>query len=248
MDDSSLSLDKALKSHRLAEAKNLSRHYVLIAAGLSLVPLPIIDIAAVLALQAKMVRDIAQLYQRPIQTGLMKPLLLALLSGGSISGGGLLVIGLGTSFPVLRTLIGGGYTGSLAGMTFATSEIFIRHFEAGGTIDTIEDAVAVTTLAAEHHDQSSVQKQFDSSSNSHDSIDPDIPGNERLGSNFSVAMVKGIGSVYTRRLEQAGIADLRSFAELQPDVVQAILGSRVSLAAAQDFIAQARTLLQVNSS
>jgi uncharacterized protein (DUF697 family) len=141
MDDLTININKAFRSHRLSLAKNLGRRYVLIAARLSVLPLPFIDYAAVSAVQSKIVHFLAQLYQRPVKPGLIKSLVNALLSDGSISGCGLLVIGLGSSFPELRTLVGGGYAASLAGVTLATSEILIRHFEVGGTIDKIDSTI-----------------------------------------------------------------------------------------------------------
>jgi hypothetical protein len=43
-------------------------------------------------------------------------------------------------------------------------------------------------------------------------------------------VINRIGPIYIQRLEQAGIADLHSVADLQPDVVKVILDSRLSLA------------------
>lgn len=65
---------------------------------------------------------------------------------------------------------------------------------------------------------------------------------------FSIASANGIDPVYAQCLDQAGISVLRSLAKLQPDIVQAVHDSRVSLTKAQDFVAQAHNLLQLNSS
>jgi predicted flap endonuclease-1-like 5' DNA nuclease len=60
--------------------------------------------------------------------------------------------------------------------------------------------------------------------------------------------ISGIGPVYLDRLNKAGVSDSISLAALQPDALKQILGARVSLATARDFISQAKALSRVNSS
>lgn len=217
--DPAARLRNAERNLRLAEAKNLSRRYVLVATGLALLPIPLLDIAAVLGLQVKLVHDLAQLYEVPFEPGFAKPLLASLLSCGAVSGGGLLLMGLGMTVPGLKTLVGGGYSASLAGTTLATSEIFIRHFEAGGNLSNFNATVPGAS---------------------------DEAGSVGLSST-DLERIYGIGATYHGRLRSAGITDFAALAALQPEVVKQILGSRVSLSTARDFIAQAKVLAQLNS-
>jgi predicted flap endonuclease-1-like 5' DNA nuclease/uncharacterized protein (DUF697 family) len=358
-------LEAARRAQRLAAAKNLSRRYVLLATGLALLPLPLVDITAVLTLQVKLVHDLAHLYGVTFTSRMVKPLLTSLLSSGAVSGGGLMLIGLGQSIPGFRTLIGGGFSGSLAGSTLATSEIFIHHFEAGGTLvdvhtNTVQLPQVPPTPAppsnpqAEEQPQSlptpsaSVEQQpspqdkpsftepqptellitdlqsteaqsteisitdlqpteaqatepqpielattelqpTGPQATAHESIqststrlklntqDPgdlenasltfpgsetDEPSSPSLTTPYQSTIVDsgakgvqlsdleriyGIGVIYAKRLIAAGITDFSALAELKPEVVKRILGPRVSLASARDFIAQAKVMALENS-
>lgn len=250
----------ARRAQRLAEARNVSRRYVLLATGLALLPLPLVDVAAVLALQVKLVQDLAHLYAVPFESGMVKPLLASFLSGGAVSGGGLLLMGLGLTIPGLGTLVGGGFAGSLAGTTLATSEIFIRHFEAGGTLLDFDPKIAQLPPATSLPVPSSsprVGEEVPSppppavaaetqNSPQESPIEADPKPTDQPGSDL--ARIYGIGAIYRDRLFASGIMDFASLASLQPEALKAILGQRVSTATARDFIAQAKSLAQMNSS
>jgi len=389
----------ARRAQRLAEAKNLSRHYVLIATGLPLLPFPLLDIAVVLALQVKLVHDLAHLYEVPFDAKLAKPLLASLLSCGAVSCGGIVLIGLGMTVPGLTTLVGGGYSGGFAGTTLATSEIFIRHFESGGTLANFEpspallppavaptaspggaqnngqleapstqeeeqseafspqhdkqteiagteaegpsetsrpqDAEYLQASASQGEDQletfyPSAEGQSEASDQTNQNLpaafspqndgqletgrqeeqqseraseeQPEVlspesdeqpierstaqnemladissPQNEERPTNPSpdaetavttvsrlndaepdtkqqvyaiseLEIIYGIGSIYANRLRGVGVSDFASLAALQPAALRQILGPRVSLASARDFISQAKSLAQRNSS
>jgi hypothetical protein len=55
--------------------------------------------------------------------------------------------------------------------------------------------------------------------------------------------IYGMGPVYMGRLKSFGIDDLETLVNLEPDKLREILGARVSLATANDFLSQARSLL-----
>lgn len=298
-------LEAARRAQRLAEAKNLSRRYVLIATGFALVPFPVVDIAAVLALQVKLVHDLAHLYGVPFESRMAKPLLASLLSCGAVSGGGLLLMGLGFTIPALRTLVGGGFSGGLAGTTLATSEIFIRHFEAGGTLLNFDPNIALLppqsspqpsvpfsleapdraplrqahTPTSSHGPQEALASQGDPGSlvptseplverqnasplQATAAEEPEAPQQSKPSASDSqssrpelsetqpsdLAEIYGIGAIYRDRLFAVGVRDFASLAALKPEAIKQILGSRVSLASARDFIAQAKARLPVNSS
>jgi uncharacterized protein (DUF697 family)/predicted flap endonuclease-1-like 5' DNA nuclease len=297
--DPAARLEAARRAQRLAEAKNLSRRYVLLATGFALLPLPLVDIAAVLALQVKLVHDLSHLYGVPFESGMAKPLLTSLLSCGAVSGGGLALMGLGLTIPGLRTLIGGGFSGSLAGTTLATSEIFIRHFEAGGTMADFDphpaqlapapapssppqaeadlsQSPAPPAVAVEQHPSpqpaspiaeppitetlttgsgtvgSSLVDSSLTNSSTSDQLKPiDLPTPDAEASESPLCdleRIYGIGTTYRDRLFAAGIKDFAALAVLKPEALRQILGQRVSLASARDFIAQAKSMAEVNSS
>jgi predicted flap endonuclease-1-like 5' DNA nuclease len=208
----------------------------------------------------KLVHDLARLYAVPFETKLVKPLLKSLLSCGAVSGGSVALIALGMASPGLQTLVGGGFTGGLAGSTLATSEIFIRHFESGGTLEdfaqknppataaTIETSPSNSSRKEEPpKTPSTAEETFkDQESAEHAAVLSDSPTSEPQKPVFDE--IYGIGNVYRKRLLSHGIYDISALAALDPERLKVILGQRVSLATARDFISQARTLVNVNSS
>jgi len=137
--DSAVSLDgkltAATRAERLASAHTLARHYVLAAAGTALIPVPLADLGALMALQVKLVHSLAKHYDVPFKDNAARSLLASLLSGASST---LLARGLASlakAVPGLGTLAGtGGIAVSSASVTYAVGEVFIQHFESGGTL------------------------------------------------------------------------------------------------------------------
>jgi uncharacterized protein (DUF697 family) len=97
--------------------------------------LPIVDQVALVALEIKMIHDLAGHYDVPFKANVVTAILSSLLSGLT---GGLLARGLSSvakAVPVLGTLGGGGGIAvSSASVTFALGSVFIQHFEANGTL------------------------------------------------------------------------------------------------------------------
>jgi len=268
--DSEISLHSADRAKRLAEATNISRRYVLLASTLALIPFPLIDLAALLSLQVKLVHELAKLYNVPFQKRIARPLLLSLLSGCAATGGGVLLISIGKAIPGLGTLVGGGLTGGLAGTTLATSEIFIRHFEAGGTlrdfvqsppdpyVEPVSANLINTDPGIEAKDLDKLEligsePHFSSESDETPSADAVNPKTGDDGTvpapqcDLALDKIYGMGPVYIGRLKSYGIDDLETLVNLEADKLREILGARVSLVTANDFLSQARALIQANT-
>ena len=136
--ESEISLEDKLTAtahaERLARAHNLVQNYLLASASIALVPVPLLDLAGITALQIKLVHSLAKLYDVPFKEDIAKSLVAALLSGAStillIKG----LVSLAKAIPVLGTLAGGSIAISGASVTYAVGEVFIRHFESGGTL------------------------------------------------------------------------------------------------------------------
>lgn len=126
-------------SERLMRAEVLVKNYTLASAALSLVPLPLVDLLALMALEVKMVHDLCKHYDVSFKANLVRALLSSVLFGLT---GGLLTKGLyslARAVPVLGTLGGaGGFAVSCASVTYAAGTVFIKHFEANGTLLTID--------------------------------------------------------------------------------------------------------------
>jgi len=136
--DSAISLEDKLTAaalaERLARAHSLVQNYVLASASIALVPLPLLDLAGITAVQVKLVHGLAKHYDVPFKENIAKSLVAALLSGASsvllVKG----LVSLAKSIPVLGTLASGSIAISGASVTYAVGEVFIRHFESGGTL------------------------------------------------------------------------------------------------------------------
>ncbi len=128
-------LTAAARAERLARAHSLVQNYVLGSAGIALVPIPIVDLAALMALEVKLVHGLAKHYDVPFKENIARSLVASLLSGVSSI---LLFRGLfslAKAIPVLGTLAGyGGIAVSSASVTYAIGEVFIKHFESGGSL------------------------------------------------------------------------------------------------------------------
>ncbi len=115
---------------RGAKALAIVKHNTLWSAGVGVVPVPLLDMATMLALQLLMVRKLARLYDVPYKKQRSKAAIVGLLGGlsaGYIGGGALKLIPLFGifSFAAMPTIN--------AAISYAVGKVFIQHFESGGT-------------------------------------------------------------------------------------------------------------------
>jgi uncharacterized protein (DUF697 family) len=128
-------LTAAAQAERLSRAQSLGKNYVIAATALGLAPIPLFDLAAIMALEVKLVHGLAKHYEVPFKESRTKSLLAALLSGAASAISVMGLASIGKSVPVLGTLAGGGGVGITAGaITYAVGQVFTRHFESGGTL------------------------------------------------------------------------------------------------------------------
>lgn len=120
---------------REAQAQDIVKRHALIASGLGLIPIPLVDLAAITATQLKLVKDLSEHYEIEFSSQRGKSLIGALI-GASVPG-----LAAGTTRSLLKMIPGvGGLIGMvtvpiLAGAsTYAVGRVFIQHFEAGGTL------------------------------------------------------------------------------------------------------------------
>jgi uncharacterized protein (DUF697 family) len=100
-----------------------------------LIPVPLLDIAAVTAAQLRMLQRLSEIYDIPFSRNLVKELISSLLGStvpsivtSGIKGAGLNMV------PVLGPLVGAVLMPGLSSATtFAIGKVFIQHFESGGT-------------------------------------------------------------------------------------------------------------------
>lgn len=123
-----------------ATAERAVQQYTLGAMAVGMVPVPLLDLAALLALQLKMLHRLARIYDIQFKADLGRSAVASLL--GSLlpaSAAPTLAASLGKLIPVSGQLLGGSTLVILNGAaTFALGKVFIQHFAAGGTFLTFD--------------------------------------------------------------------------------------------------------------
>ncbi|MBT6786102.1 MAG: DUF697 domain-containing protein, partial [Acidiferrobacteraceae bacterium] len=112
-------------------ADNTIKYYCFWSFSTALIPVPLVDLAAMSAIQTKMISELSELYDVPFSQGLAKKAIAALVASASSS-----------SFASLIKLVPGiGYFGlaiPLATLnvsyTYAVGKIFAQHFQSGADL------------------------------------------------------------------------------------------------------------------
>lgn len=115
---------------KVKKALTVVRNYTLLSAGIGVVPVPLLDMATMLALQMLMVRKLAKLYDIPYAESRVKSAVAGLIGGfdaGYLGYGALKLVPLFGffSYVVMPTIN--------AAISYAVGRVFIQHFESGGT-------------------------------------------------------------------------------------------------------------------
>lgn len=125
-------------NERLAKANDVVNYYWKWSAGAGLIPVPLLDVAAVTGVQLKMIHELAKLYDIPFKRDRAKSIIGSLL--GAVSAPLMAAGSLGVLGPALKVLPGvGTLLGTIAtpafnaGATYALGRVFVQHFESGGT-------------------------------------------------------------------------------------------------------------------
>lgn len=117
-------------------AENLIKDYVLGAVAASIVPVPLFDIAAVVAIELRMIQKLSELYGKPFSEGLGRSIVASLAGGVVGYGAGVAVaVSLTKLIPGVGWMLGMVSLPVLAGAsTFAVGRVFVKHYENGGDI------------------------------------------------------------------------------------------------------------------
>jgi len=112
------------------KADEIVRSSVLWSMGLGLIPFPVADIVAVTAVQIDMIKQVSSVYEVDFSENQVKSWISA-LSGSILSR---LAANALKLIPVYGSIIGGVSMAALSGAsTYAIGQVFIKHFESGGT-------------------------------------------------------------------------------------------------------------------
>ncbi|MFH1490121.1 MAG: DUF697 domain-containing protein [Pseudomonadota bacterium] len=120
---------------RWMQARHIVKNYMIGAMGAGLVPIPVIDMAAVSGVQLKMLHSLSIHYDIPFPENRAKAFIASLIGGigpAALASGafGMFV----KALPGIGTLLGSIKMSLLSGAAaYAVGMVFIQHFESGGT-------------------------------------------------------------------------------------------------------------------
>ena len=137
-------------SHDAESAKVIST-YSAMAAGFGLVPFPIIDVAAIAGTQYKMISELARIHGVDGSKERIRSAVISVLGGGVPTLLNATVLSsLVKSVPVVGTYLGLALLPAMAGVTTAAlGRAFAQHFEAGGTLLSMDAKVIRAHFQAE---------------------------------------------------------------------------------------------------
>lgn len=116
-----------------SQARKIVNKYMWLSMGVSLIPVPVLDLAGVTALQLRMLQLLSQNYDVPFSKDASKKIVSALL--GSIVPASLTssIWSAAKFVPVLWPIAGLSMPAFAGAATYAIGKVFIQHFESGGT-------------------------------------------------------------------------------------------------------------------
>lgn len=128
-----------VRSDRLLLANDVVKNHVIAATGVSLIPVPGVDLAAIMGIQIDMAHSLCKIYDVPFKEKLVRSLLTSLVSGAGVIVAMTGLASLAKAVPVLGSIAGAaGLSATSAAVTYATGKVLTKHFETGGTIDNFD--------------------------------------------------------------------------------------------------------------
>ncbi len=116
---------------RLEKADDIIRNHIMYAVGGGVIPIPLVDIAAVSAIQLDMLKQLAKVYEIEFSDESGKAYVSA-IAGSSLARIGASLV---KTIPGIGSLVGGISMPILSGAsTYALGEVFKTHFESGGKL------------------------------------------------------------------------------------------------------------------
>ena len=135
IDELETNLHAVASALRRSEAQNIVETNVITSMASGLIPVPIFDMISLTNIQFHMIQTLAEHYEIPADN-INKSLITSLIFGSlpAIS-----ILGLGSFFksiPGIGSLAGSGSVSIISGaISYAVGQVFIRHFQEGGTLE-----------------------------------------------------------------------------------------------------------------
>ncbi len=139
---SEINLGSVATALRQTEAQNIVKNNIITSLASGLVPLPLFDIISLTNIQFHMIQTLAEHYEISVDN-ISRSLITSVISGSipvvSMLGAGSLL----KSIPGIGSLAGSGSVSIISGATtYAVGQVFIRHFEQGGTLKDFDSSSA----------------------------------------------------------------------------------------------------------
>lgn len=123
------------EDERVIEAQSVIKSHVVGSMGVSLVPIPLVDLVALTGIQLKMLHSLARVYRIPFSENLGKSLIVSLVGGVMPTSTAMTLASLTKAIPGLGTATGMVSVSVLGGATtYAIGNVFMQHFENGGSL------------------------------------------------------------------------------------------------------------------
>lgn len=120
-------LDKIIRQHALS------------AIGVGLLPVPGADFAGLLIVQSNMIKEITRLYEVPFLKEAAKNALTSLIGGAFFTNAMPILSSMVKAVPIIGQSVGMVTMPIFCGAsTYATGNVFIKHFESGGNLATFD--------------------------------------------------------------------------------------------------------------
>lgn len=125
--------------------EKIAKNHILASMGLGLIPVPFVDMVALTGVQLNMIRKISAEYNIPFKQERGKSIISALIGGVFSLEVGITLASAIKCIPVIGQTVGAVTMPVISGgSTYAIYKVFVRHFEAGGTILDLDPAKVKT--------------------------------------------------------------------------------------------------------
>ncbi len=128
--------DESVKDRKLSESSKIISSATTWAAAAGAVPVPVLDLLALAAVQTRMIMDLSAVYEQSFKKESAKALVSVMLGtlAPGVATGALLGSAVKTA-PVVGTLAGMASMAAFgAAATYAVGKVFVRHLDAGGAV------------------------------------------------------------------------------------------------------------------
>lgn len=117
------------------KADKVINSHVLVAMGAGAIPIPIVDVAAVTAIQLDMIRELSYIYDTDFSESIGKNIISA-VAGSTLAKIGASLV---KTIPVVGSFLGGVGMVALSGAsTYAMGQVFIKHLKSGGILSNFD--------------------------------------------------------------------------------------------------------------